>query len=106
MPDPYYDGSESEAELYGRVAAGYVQDLAPVPDPEPSDYAELASSAEYLVYNYLASTKGGALSGRSRSGLSATYADMKRIKALIRPVMGEYYKGGKSGFRIVGIDRA
>lgn len=98
MTDPYYDlnAPESEAVLFSRIAAGYVQDLAPVPDPEPDDYADKAAAAEYLVYNYLTQTKGAIVSSQSARGLSLTLADRKNVEALIAPVMGTYFAGPSS----------
>jgi hypothetical protein len=99
MPDPYYEPppTDTNGVLYSRVAAGHVQGLAPVPTPAPSDYADLAEAAEFMVYNYLKSTGGGQIKSQSRSGLSVTFADFEVIKALIEPVMGEYYEGSTSG---------
>lgn len=95
MPAPYYNPPDPSAadELYSRAAAGYVQDLAPVPSPEPTDYAAKAEAAEFLVYNYLRSTGGGVITSQSRSGLSVSYADVAKIAAIIAPVMGEYFEG-------------
>jgi hypothetical protein len=92
---PYYTPPDASATdlLYSQAAAGYVQDLAPVPDPEPSDYADKAEAAEFLVYNYLKSTGGASVTSESRSGLSRSYASISEIAALIAPVMGEYYEG-------------
>ncbi len=88
------------------MAAAYVQRLAPVPAVEPDDYADLAASAEYLVYNYLTQTSGASVKSEGVSGISSQYADFDRIKAIVRPVMGSYYLGGTGAFRTIDIERA
>jgi hypothetical protein len=105
---PYYTPTDPTAEdtLLSRLAAGYVQKLAPVPDPEPADYADLAEAAEYAVYNYLKRTGAGVVASQSARGLSASYASIKTLASIIGPVMGEYYEGAPGGFRVVEIDRA
>ncbi len=108
MTEPFYDLSapEAEATLFSRVAAGYVQQLAPAPDPIPDDYYDMAAAAEYIIYNYLTQTSGASVSSEGVSGISSSYVDIKTVKALIAPVMGAYYTGGKSAFRVVDIERA
>lgn len=89
---PYYtppDATPADT-LLSRVAAGYVQRYALVPDPEPSDYADMAEAAEYLVFNYLKATRGGTLTAQSRSGLSVSVADFRRVRELVAGVMGPY----------------
>lgn len=95
MPAPYYTPPEGDVNgsLYSQAAAGYVQDLAPVPDPEPADYADKAEAAEFLVYNYFKATNGGIQKSESRSGLSKSWVDVAQIASLIAPVMGEYFEG-------------
>lgn len=95
MPDPYYSppATDSGGGLYSLVAAAYVQDLAPVPDPEPSDYEEKAQAAEFLVYKHLRSTGAGIIKSQSARGLSVSYADVGLPDSLIASVMGEYYVG-------------
>jgi len=97
---PYYTPPDATDEdtLLSRVAAGYVQRYAPVPDPEPDDYADMAEAAEYLVYSYLQSSQGGAVVSQSRSGLSVTYAtgNLSHIRELIAGAMGTYYTSGTS----------
>ncbi len=99
MSDPYYDltGTETEADFFSRIAAAYVQDLAPVPDPEPDDYADMAAAAEYLIYNYLTQTSGASVRSEGVSGISSSYVDFEKIKALVAPVMGPYYEGSAAG---------
>jgi hypothetical protein len=108
MPAPYYEPPPTDVngELYRRVAAGHVQRLAPVPTPEPTDYAEAAEAAEFMVYDYLKNTGGGQRTSQSRSGLSVTFADFDAIKNLVAPVMGDYYTGSRGAFRTVDIERA
>jgi len=95
MPPPYYTPTSPTAEqaLYATAASGYVQDLAPAPDPETDDYADKAEAAEFLVYNYLIQTGGAVITSQSRSGLSVSYAKLSEIAALIAPVMGEHFVG-------------
>lgn len=99
MPPPYYSPDDPTAEqtLYAQAASAYVQDLAPVPDPEPDDYADKAEAAEFLVYNYLVGTSGALVTSESARGVSASYATIAAIAALIAPVMGEYFEGPASG---------
>lgn len=108
MPDPYYEPPSPTAEdtLLSRLAAGWVQKLAPVPSPEPADYADLAEAAEYAVFNWLKRTQGGTLTAQGARGLSATYASHKEAVGLVAPVMGPYYTGPTRGLRIVDIERA
>lgn len=87
---------ESVEDFYLGVAAAMVQRFAPVPDPEPADYAERAERAERLLYDYLSSTQGGALTSVSASAGSLGFAQMAAVKALVRDTMGSYYT---SGFR-------
>ena len=108
MPGPYFDaafaGTEAEdnATYFGTVAAAYVQNVAPVPDPEPDDYADLAAAAEYMIYKYLVRTSGGSLKSQSARGLSASYGDIGAVEALIPSVMGEYYEGPESASHNTG----
>jgi len=108
VTEPFYDitAPESEEIHFNRMAAAYVQRLAPVPDPEPDDYADLAASAEYIVFNYLTQTSGASVSSEGVSGISSNYVDFDKIKAIVRPVMGSYYLGGTGAFRTVDIERA
>jgi hypothetical protein len=92
VTQPYLD-QETEDSLFRTVAARKVQDLAPVPDPEPTDYAPLAAAAEYLVYNYLTQTSGASVSSEGVSGISSSYVDLSKIEAIVAPVMGEYFVG-------------
>ena len=97
----YYEppATDTNRTLYQTIAAGHVQDLAPVPDPEPADYAEKAEAAEFLIYGYLKGTDGGLVKSQSARGLSDSYSDIRAIKDLIRPVMGEYFTGS-AGIRM------
>ena len=97
MSEPYYEiGDESPEELLGRVAARYVQKLAPAPEPMTSDYPKLAASAEYLVLEYLQAAKGGSVTSVKVGDASMTFADIEKIENLIAPVMGEYFVGSSS----------
>ena len=95
MPPPYYSPVDPTAEqtLYAQAASGYVQNLAPVPDPEPDDYADKAEAAEFLVYKYLVNTDGATVKNWSRSSVSESYGDLSAISSIIAPVMGEYFEG-------------
>jgi hypothetical protein len=85
------DDQQTEAEYFKRIAAAYRQRLAPMPDPEPDDYAELAEAAEYAVFNYLTQTSGGSVSSEGVSGISSHYVDFAKIKSIVMPIMGSYY---------------
>ena len=95
MAGPYYDppSTDANADIYSRVAAGYVQDLAPTPDPETNDYMEKAEAAEFMVYNHIKATGGGLIKSQSARGLSGSYVDIAQLESLIRPVMGSYFTG-------------
>lgn len=100
---PYFDidnhaDAEATAEDYLAVAADVVQQLAPAPDPEPASYAERAARAERLVYNWLVSTKGGALS--AKGGIpgatgSKTFASLPVVRNLVAGAMGAYARTGE-----------
>ncbi len=76
------------------VAARIVQRLAPPPDPEPADYPAKAAAAERLLFNWLTSTAGGLLTSGGVSGLSAGFARLEAVKAIVADSMGAYYTGG------------
>ena len=107
MTEAFFDPEkqESEATYFARIAAAYRQSLAPMPDPEPDDYAELAEAAEFAIYNYLTQTSGGAVSSESVDVISSTYVDISKIKAIVRPIMGQYYSP-TGGLRTRYIQRA
>jgi len=97
VTEPYYEiGDESPQELLGRVAARYVQDLAPAPNPVTPDYRKNAAAAEYLVLDYLMSSKGGSVTSVTVGTASMTFKDIEKIEALIAPVMGEYFVGSSA----------
>lgn len=99
----YYDPAtaESEEDFYLAVAEMWVQRLAPVPDPEPVDYADKAERAERLLYNYLSSTQGGSLTSVSASAGSLSFAQKSEVKALVRSTMGPYYAARLQSSRLL-----
>lgn len=98
MPGPYYDPNAGEpaSDIYGRIAAEIVQELAPTPDPETTEYQEKASDAEYLLIQWLTATKGGTLTAKggipSATG-SKTFASLPAVRSIVRSAMGEFYTG-------------
>ena len=84
----YYEppAADTNRTLYQTIAAGHVQDLAPVPDPEPADYAEKAEAAEFLIYGYLKGTDGGLVRSQSARGLSDTYSDIRASRTSYVPL--------------------
>lgn len=104
MPGPYYEpGFESSEDIYRRIAADVVAELAPPPEPETVEYQEKAADAEFLVLEWLKSTKGGILTSKSLSGLgSKSFADMKPVRSIVRAQMGSYYSGGSLNKGYVG----
>lgn len=103
-----YDFRDTDArdEDYLEIASAIVQELAPVPEPEPDDYAPKARAAERLVFNWISSTSGGSLTSKSIAGtISFSFSDQKVVRRMVKGVMGDYYTGGTSGLRVVGIER-
>jgi hypothetical protein len=102
MPDPYatpsqvrtfYAGEDTESALYGpamRNAARLVQRFAPVPDPEPADYAEMAADAELEVGRYLFNSQGGSISSLGAEGMSLSLTNLTAVKSIIAQAMGGY----------------
>ena len=99
MPEPHYSPPTTDANggLYAVAAAAIVADLAPAPDPETEDYIEAAEVAEFLVYNHLKLTGGASVTSKSARGLSASFTDIEKVKALVAPVMGDYFTGTTVG---------
>jgi predicted amidohydrolase YtcJ len=99
MPAPYNtaDAAGVKAALDGDLladAADLVQRWAPAPDPEPADYAAKAARAERRLYRYLKETGNSSASGVE--GLTDTYKDMRESRAIVREVMGGYYRGSRA----------
>jgi hypothetical protein len=106
----YYDPEPdtTEEEMYAGLAADELQKLAPVPDPEPDDYAGKAERAEFLIYRYLVGTSGGLLSSKSVAGISKSFNAWQSVKDQVIATMSPYVVGGTSGtsvIRIVGAER-
>lgn len=101
MPGPYYDPGigEPSADIYARIAAEIVAELAPPPDPETTEYQDKAADAEFLVLEWLKATKGGTLTAKggipSATG-SKTFSEMKVVRSIVRGQMGEFYTGGSA----------
>jgi hypothetical protein len=95
------DSQQTEAEYFKRMAAAYRQRLAPMPEPEPEDYPELAEAAEFLIFNYLLQTSGGSVTSEGVSGIRSDYVDFNEIKSMVKPVMGNYYTYGALRTRYV-----
>ena len=86
---------EATLDDYAAIAADAVQKLAPVPTPVPADYPGRAARAERLILNWLQSTSGGLLTSGGASGLSAGFAGMPEVKAIVASSMGSYSKVGR-----------
>lgn len=100
----YYAGDDAgniELQVVMRRAAALVQQYAPVPDPEPSDYARMAADAELEVGRYLWDTDSGSVTSQSLPSGSTSFADTGYIKRTVRDLMGIYYTAGTS-YPIVG----
>jgi hypothetical protein len=96
VTEAFFDpgSQQTEAEYFKRMAAAYRQRLAPMPDPEPDDYAELAEAAEYMIFNYLTQTSGGSVASETIDVISTGYVDFNKIKSMVKPIMGNYYTYG------------
>jgi hypothetical protein len=96
VTEAFFDptSQQTEAEYFKRIAAAYRQRLAPMPDPEPDDYADLAEAAEYAIYNYLTQTSGASVESEGVSGINSKYVDFNTIKNTVKPIMGNYYTYG------------
>lgn len=93
---PYYDPAtaESAEDYYLGVAADLVQRFAPVPDPEPADYAEKAERAERGIFDWLSSTQGGSLTSVSGAPGSLSFAQLSTVRSIVKDALGIYYIGG------------
>lgn len=96
MTEAFFDptSQQTEAEYFKRMAAAYRQRLAPMPTPEPDDYAELAEAAEYMIFNYLTQTSGGSVTSEGVDEIRSNYVDFEQIKSMVKPIMGNYYTFG------------
>ena len=101
---PYFDPAtaESEEQHYLKVAADLVQRYAPVPDPEPADYAAKAARAERILLGYLQNTSGGQFSSLSGKAGSLSFRELKAIREVVSGAMGDYYTGGISTVGYIG----
>lgn len=112
MPDPYATPS-SAREFYGlpedaggptfnvpyRNAARLVQQFAAVPDPEPTDYAEMAADAELEVGRFLFNSLGGSLSSLTSPEGGLSFTNMAAVKSIIAQTMGSYATVGRARMR-------
>src|SRR5215218_9665664 len=107
MAEPYatldeVKDSEQKDEDALLLAASLVQQWAPVPDPLPEDYADLAAVSERAVARQIIAT-GGYITSKSLSGVTSKSFDLslKTLKGLVRANMGVYYTGGQKALNIV-----
>ncbi len=103
---PYFDpqAAESEEQHYLKLAADFLQRLAPAPDPVTTDYTERAARAERLLLNYLVNTQGGSLSSVSARAGSLAFVQFNLLQRSVRAALGPFYATGR--FRTVEIERA
>lgn len=96
----FYAGEDTTGVLLDvpyNNAARLVQRYAPVPDPEPADYAEMAAHAELEVGRYLFNSMGGSVSSLSSEAGSLSLTNLSAVMGIVAGTMGDYYTGPTTG---------